>query len=145
MLTIWSKAWVLLKCETTADHVRELYKLTVQSWTMAWSFGSKQMSYWLIRLSLLASLFPPPWSLDLILPSTLERNCVDLEEIIWIIQTIWGPPWWWVMIGKGGQCEGRGGWGQGRQLNCTNTQVSYCSSTDARYPPITGTYEHLAV
>ena len=35
-----------------------------------------------------------PSTLDLILPSTLEKDCmVDLGRIIWItIQTIWGPP-----------------------------------------------------
>ena len=47
-----------------------------------------------------------PSTLDLILPSTLEKDCMDLGGIIWItIQTIWGPPWCWMMIGKGGQCE----------------------------------------
>ena len=50
-----------------------------------------------------------PSTLELILPSTLGKDCMDLEEIIWIMQTIWGPPWWWVMIGKGGQCEMRRG------------------------------------
>ena len=76
-----------------------------------------------------------PSTLDLILPSTLEKDCMDLGGIIWItIQTIWGPPWWWMMIGKGGQCEGlRSGNTTQLQQSSSPTGGGRCVCTHYRY------------
>ena len=72
---------------------QSLYTLHT-SWTImdhwrSWLCGSSVILSWWHIIPSKISLLALPWA-----ASTLEKDCLDLGGIIWIILTTWGPPWW---------------------------------------------------